>query len=82
MKLRKGGARGETENLRRGPSGTYWQARYQGTKCEDCSEEIEVGEEIMRADGGGYVHVECRNRPSLSERVGRYDGTDDKSMGF
>jgi hypothetical protein len=32
----------------------------------------------MRADAGGYVHVTCPVAP----KADKFDGTDDKSMGF
>lgn len=56
----------------------YWQAQYAG-ECQACPSPIEVGQEIMRADAGGYVHVIC---PPPPRQPDKFDGTDDKSMGF
>lgn len=59
------------------PRTPYWEARFPG-ECQACPAPIAVGEEIMRADAGGYVHVTCPTPPPAD----KFDGTDDESMGF
>jgi hypothetical protein len=59
----------------------YWEAKYPG-ECVVCPDPIEVGQEIMRADAGGYVHVICPHPPAVSERPGKFDGTSSDEMGY
>jgi hypothetical protein len=55
----------------------YWPAKWPG-ECQACPAPITEGEEIMRADAGGYVHVTCPVAP----KADKFDGTSDKEMGF
>lgn len=60
------------------PGWPYWEARFAG-ECQACEHPVKVGEEIMRADAGGYVHVTC---PPPAQRADKFDGTSDTEMGF
>jgi hypothetical protein len=44
------------------PGYAYWKAK-RPEECVACPDPIEVGQEIMKAYAGGYVHVIC---PHLS----------------
>lgn len=59
-------------------AGHFWEARYKG-ECAACPEPIVVGQEIMHADAGGYVHVEC---PRNNQPHGKWDGTTLEKMGY
>ena len=57
----------------------YWAALFPGV-CTECDERISVGDMIFRTEDG-YAHEEC-DRPKLTRRPTRFEGTSTETMGY